>query len=223
MAEVAAMLTDIVEIARHPSPGPEPLGLAFDGAILWITARETHRLYAIDPATWAVRAEYETPGAPFGIAVAKGQLRMVIGFGDDDDDRYIYRFAPGQGFDTERIACPDLSGVHLAFDGDTLYLSQAHNRKLLALDSSGAVTREIRLDRRPVGMTIVRGLFYLITADADWKDHQLATVDARGETPVVTALASIPFRWRGLAFDGFHFWTGFRDTQEIVEFEIPKT
>ncbi len=211
-------MNDIRETARHPAPGPEPLGLAFDGPTLWIASREAHRLYAVDTATWAVRQEFQTPGAPFGIAVGKGELRVVIGFGHDDDDRYIYRFVPGRGFDIDGVECPDRSGVHLAFDGDTLFLSQAHNMKILSLDPSGAIKREIRLDRRPVGMTTAGGLFYLITADTDWKNHQLATVDARAESPAVTALATIPFRARGLAFDGYHFWTGHRDANEVVAF-----
>ncbi len=212
---------EINETLRLPAPGPEPLGLAFDGTTLWIASREAHRLYALDPATWTVREETEAPGAPFGIAVVGNELRVVIGFGHDDDDRYIYRFVPGHGFKSERIECPDLSGVHLAFDGDTLFLSQAHNMRILALDGHGAVTRDIRLDRRPVGMTIVGGFFYLITADKDFKNPELTKLDARGEAPRLTPLASIPFRARGLTFDGAHFWTGHRDGNEIVAFTLP--
>jgi hypothetical protein len=211
---------EISETLRCPAPGTEPLGLAFDGATLWIASREAHRLYAVDPATWAVREEVQTPGAPFGIAVAGGELRVVIGFGDDDDDRYVYRFVPGGGFSSERFECPDLSGVHLAFDGDTLFLSQAHNMRILALDSRGAITRKMQLDRVPVGMTLVDGSFYLITGDENFKNLQLTRVEDRGEAPRLTALAAIPFVARGLAFDGSRFWTGDRRTNEIVAFTI---
>jgi hypothetical protein len=211
----------INELLRHPAPGPEPLGLAFNGSTLWIASREAHRLYAVDPATWKVGEEAEAPGAPFGIAVARDELAVVIGLGDDDDDRYIYRFVPGRGFSGSGIACPDLSGAHVAFDGGTLYLSQAHNRKILALDAHGAVDREISLDRRPVGMTIIDGIFYLVTGDKDFKTLELTKVDASGETPRVTSLASFPFRARGLAFDGERFWTSHRDANEIVAFAMP--
>src|SRR5271166_4227187 len=101
-------LTDIREIRRVPAPGPEPLGLAFAGATLWIASREAHELYAVDPATWTVGEEVPAPGAPFGIATGKDGIRVVIGFGEDDDDRYIYRFVPGRGFGSNRIECPDL-------------------------------------------------------------------------------------------------------------------
>jgi hypothetical protein len=214
--------SDISEIQRFPAPGPEPLGLAFDGATLWIASREAHRLYAVDPATWTVGEEVQAPGAPFGIAVGRGEIRVVIGFGEDDDDRYIYRFVRGHGFKSDRIECPDLSGAHVAFDGDTLYLSQAHNMKILALDDRGAVIREVRLERVPVGMIIVDDFFYLVTGGKNFKNLQLTKVDARGETPRVTQLASIPFTARGLAADGSRFWTADRDRNEIVAFAIPK-
>lgn len=213
----------INELLRFPAPGAEPLGLAFDGPTLWISSREAHRLYALDLATHAVSAEIQTPGAPFGIAVAGNELRVVIGFGEDDDDRYIYRFVPGHGFKNDPLACPDLSGVHLAFDGETLFLSQAHNMRILALDDRGGVTRDIRLERRPLGMTIDEGVFSLITGNSNFEDLQLAKLDARTETTQITSLASIPFEARGLASDGVHLWTGHRDAGEIVAFAIPAT
>ncbi|MGZ3510124.1 MAG: hypothetical protein ACXWNK_15885 [Vulcanimicrobiaceae bacterium] len=215
------IVTEISETLRLPAPGPEPLGLAFQGTTLWIASREAHRLYALDPSTWSVGEEAQAPGAPFGLAVVEDELRAVIGYGDDDDDRYIYRFVPGHGFESDCIECPDLSGVHLAFDGDTLFLSQAHNMRILALDGHGAVIRDIRLDRVPVGMTIIDGFFYLITGDKDFKNLQLTKVDTHGETPLVTSLASIPFAARGLAFDGSRFWTSHRDNNEIVAFTMP--
>lgn len=214
-------IPEISETLRLPAPGPEPLGVACDGTTLWIASREAHRLYAVNPATWTVSEEFETPGAPFGIAVMGDELRLVIGYGDDDDDRYIYRYVPGHGFKSDRIECPDLSGVHLAFDGHTLFLSQAHNRRILALDGHGTILREIRLERVPVGMAVLDGLFYLITGDKKFKNLQLTTMDARGETPQLTALASIPFTARGLTFDGTRFWTPDRDNNEIVAFTMP--
>lgn len=214
-------IPEINEALRLPAPGPEPLGVAFDGTTLWVGSREAHRLYAVNPATWTVKQEISTPGAPFGISVVGDELRVVIGFGDDDDDRYIYRYVPGHGFKSGRIECPDLSGVHLAFDGDTLFLSQAHNMRILALDGQGAIMREIRLERVLVGMTIIDGLFYLITGEKNFKNLKLTTVDARGETPRVTLLASIPFIARGLTFDGTRLWTADRNNNEIVAFTMP--
>jgi hypothetical protein len=216
------IVTEITETLRLPSPAPKPLGLAFDGTTLWMASRETHRLYAIDAATWTARDEAKAPGGPFGMAVVGDELRVVVGQGENENDRYIYRFVPGHGFKNDRIQCPDFTGAHLAFDGDVLFLSQVHYLRILALDAQGTVTHEIPLDRRPVGMTIVEGRFYLITGDEEFENLQLTMVDARGETPRTTALASIPFDARGLTFDGSRFWTSHRDNNEIVAFNVPR-
>lgn len=211
-------MKEISERRRLSAPAPKPLGLAFDGTALWMASRETHRLYAIDPATWTARDEGSAPGGPFGMTVVGSELRVVIGLGENENDRYIYRFVPGHGFKTDRIACPDLTGAHVAYDGDELFLSQAHYRKILALDSAGAAVREIALDRIPLGMTIVDGRFYVITSDEEFENLEFTEVDAREGTPRITALASIPFDARGLTYDGSQFWTSHRDENQIVAF-----
>ena len=214
-------LTAINETLRLPSPAPKPLGLAFDGPTLWMASRETNRMYAINASAWTARDEGEAPGGPFGMTFVGDELRVIIGLGEKQNDRYIYRFVPGHGFKSDRIACPDLTGAHLAFDGDVLFLSQAAYRRILALDAEGVVTHEIPLNRTPVGMAIVEGIFYLVTTDEEFENVQLTKVDARGETPRITTIASIPFDARGLAFDGSRFWTCHRDDNQIVAFTVP--
>jgi hypothetical protein len=213
-----SVTTQINEMLRLPSPAPKPLGLAFDGTTLWMASRETNRLYAINPTAWTARDEGAAPGGPFGMAVVGDELRVIIGLGENQNDRYIYRFIPGHGFKSDRIECPDLTGAHVAFDGDVLFLSQAHYRRILALDGKGGVMREIPLDRVPLGMTIVEGQFYLVTADEEFENVQFTRVDARGETPRIAHIAAIPFDARGLAFDGSRFWTSHRDDSQIVAF-----
>ncbi len=210
----------INELLRLPAPAPLPFGLAIDGDTLWLVSRGTQRLYAIDRAKWTVREETPMPGKGFGITVVGDELRVIIGHGEEDD-RYIHRFIPGHGFKAETMPCPDFTGANLAFDGDTLFVSQAHDRRILALDGQGNVIREIPLERVPIGMTVARGCFYLITADADFENLEFWKLDAHGETPVVTVLASVPFGARGLTFDGTRFWTSHRDANEIVAFEQP--
>lgn len=211
-------MNEITEHLRLPSPAPKPLGLAFDGGTLWMASRETHRMYAIDAARWNARDEGAAPGGPFGMTMVGGELRVVVGLGENDHDRYIYRFVPGHGFKDDRLACPNLTGAHLAFDGDVLFLSQAHYRKILALDAQGSVTSDIPLERTPLGLTIAQGVFYLLTSDKEFENLEFAKLDAREESPQLTALARIPFDARGLAFDGTRFWTSHRDNNEIVAF-----
>ncbi len=213
-------LNAITELLRLPAPAPKPLGLAADGNTLWMASRETNRLYAIDIAQWTANDEGEVPGSPFGIAVIGDELRMVLGHGDEDD-RYIHRFIPGHGFKSEKFACPEFTGAHLAFDGDTLFLSQATNKRIVALDGQGAIVRAIDLPRRPVGMVIADRCFYVIDADDDFEHVQFTKIDAHGEQPVITVLAAVPFAARGLAYDGTRFWTSHRDNNEIVAFAKP--
>jgi hypothetical protein len=214
-------LTSVAEAVRVAAPGPEPMGLAFDEGTLWISSREAHRIYAMNPTNTSVAREIQAPGAPFGIAFVRGELYAIIGHGEDDDDRYLYRFTAAGGVAGSRISCPDLSGVHLAFDGETLFLSQAHNRRILALDALGASLQSISLDRVPVGMTIVNRQFLLITGDADFRNLQLGRLDPMDTTPGIVPLASIPFAARGLAFDGERIWTADRDANQIVAFAAP--
>lgn len=208
------------EHLRLPSPAPAPQGVAFDGGTLWMSSVVTHHLYAINAATWAAHDEMKAPGEPYGITVVGDDLYVVIGHGENSDDRYIYRFIPGHGFKSDRTECPDLSGAFLAFDGDELFLSQAWNKKILALDVDGRVVHEIPLTRRPVGMTIVDGCFYLVTSDDDFNNREFTKIDARGETTVVTTLAPFGFPARGLAYDGARFWTTHREANELVAFTV---
>jgi hypothetical protein len=216
------VLSPAEEAGRWPSPGTEPMGLAFSHGTLWISCRESHRLYAMDTSCSTISEEVQTPGAPFGLAFFQDKLHVVIGHGNDDDDRYIYRYVLGRGFEDDPVACPGLSGLHLASVGETLFLSQAHNRKILALDQSGEVIKEIALDRVPVGMTVVGDSFYLVTGDRKFKNLQLGRLEpSEGAASVVTPMASIPFNARGLAFDGKRFWTAERNKNEIVTLATP--
>src|SRR5579885_3796279 len=129
----------ITETMRMPSPAPRPQSLAFDGELLWMGSIETCRLYAIDPLHWTVREEAPAPGKPWGMTAMGDELRVICGEGEEDH-RVIRRFVPGHGFKNEgAIPCPDDTGSQLGYDGDRLYVSQWYNKKVLSLDSAGAV------------------------------------------------------------------------------------
>ena len=213
-------LEQIEEFLRLPSPAPRVQPIAYDGEHVWLGSWETLRLYEMDPDKWTVLSETETPGRMYGATVIGDELRFVVGKGDDDD-RYICRFIPGHGFKNDSISCPDLTGSQLAFDGDTLFLSQLGNKRILALDSNGAILREIPLSRKPCGLTIVDGCFYALTGDEEMDEIRLTKIDARNGKPVETDIAAVPFDARSLAFDGKHFWTCHRDQNEVVAFTAP--
>ena len=215
-------MNEIVELRRLPSPAPLPQALAFDGTSLWMGSRETRRMYAIDPATWSARDEGDSPGTPWGAAVAGDELFVICGEGEDDT-RVIRTFIPGRGFmHRQAIPCPDDTGSHLSYDGDRLYVSQWYNRKIVSIDGTGKAGSVIEVPHGIAGHVIVDGCFYAITTDDEEQHEYFVTrIDARGSKPVCTDIATLHFDARALAWDGERFWTNHRDANEIVCFARP--
>lgn len=209
----------IEEIARRPSPAPRPQSLAFDGELLWMGSLETERLYAIDPHTWTVREEAQAPGKPYGMVAVGDELRVVCGE-TEEDHRIIRKFIPGHGFKKEgSIPCPDDTGSFLSYDGDLLYVSQFYNRKIISLDDQGHPGTPISAPHDICGQVIVEGCFYLMSTDDEETDEYFLTrIDARNGKVVAEDIARVPFKARGLAYDGRRFWTNHREQHEIVAF-----
>jgi hypothetical protein len=99
-----------------------------------------------------------------------------------------------------------------------LYLSQAWDKKLIALDERVAAVREVQLERRPVGMTIVDGAFYLVTVDEEWVDGRFERLGIDDDPSSIQTLRSLPFKPRSVAFDGRQFWIADRNDHAIVSF-----
>jgi hypothetical protein len=211
----------IKELARKPSPGARPQPLALFEDALWVGAWETNALYAIDPKTWSTIDTVPAPGRPYGIASFDSELRVVVSDGGEADDRYLYRFRPGKGFDeASKTACPDFTGSHLAAKDGELYLGQMHYRRILVLDDAYAIVRTIPLATRIGGFGFgPNGALFLIAADQEFERLELAIADEEkpGEPSVV---APIEFGARALTFDGKAWFTSDREESQIVSFTV---
>jgi len=218
---VVGDMQNVIERARHASPGSRPQPLAFLGKTLWMGSWDTDHIYAIDPQTWKVIDEVEAPGKPYGLAAVGDGLRVVVSLGEEDD-RYLYHFVPGKGFDAHsKAACPDFTGSALASDGTKLYLAQMGNSRIVELDDKNAIVREIALPSRCGGMAFYpNGTFCIIAADDEWENLQFATLDISLSAPEAVEVAAIPFDARGLAYDGSQWWTSHREASEIVAFTV---
>jgi hypothetical protein len=214
-------MEQIEELGRHAAPAAQPQPLAFLGDTLWIGCWGTSSLYAVDPRTWTVLDRVEAPGRPYGLAALDGELRAVVSIGEDDD-RFFYRFVPGSGFDAaSKRPCPEFTGSHLVADGSTLYLVQATNRRILELDGDLTTKREIALPTRIAGLAPRDGAFLAITADAEFDNLTLATLDLSRDIAEVEEFAVMPPEARGLAFDGSAWWTNLREENLTLSFVPP--
>ena len=216
------MKNQIIEKRRHPSPAVTPQALAWDSdrKVLWMGSRDLRRIYKIDAASWTVLEEKEAPGIPWAAVALNGELRFTIGE-SADDDRYIYRYAPGTGF-SKMFACPEFTGSYLSFDGSNLYLSQWYKKVILKFDDEGNVVREINVGGEICGHTFVDGSLYVLRGQERPKEEwRIARVKLEERTPPVEDIAVVPFASRSLTFDGELFWSNYRAKDSIIAFALP--
>jgi hypothetical protein len=194
------MLKAIAEADRLVSPSPEPHSIAIRGKDVWVASRATRRIDVIERESWKKTGEIEPPGMPWGMNYGGGAIVMTCGEGSDDTRR-VHRYVPGEGFDALDIPCPDDTGSHLALYGGRVLLGQWYNKKLLlvaVIDDMAAL---------------------LGTDDEDNGGYYLSRLDLR--TGLSGELAAVPFRARGLAWDGSRFWTNHREADRTVSFLLP--
>ena len=218
-------LPNVLERKRIKSPTVTPQALAWNGKQLWLSSRDLGTLYQVDVPNLKITNEIDPPGIVWAAVVTNGALHLTIGKGLNDD-RYVYRYSPGEGF-SKLFPCPDLTGSYLSFDGKNLYLSQWYEKQILKYDGNGKILREIDIGAEICGHTFVGDLIYVLRGkenkDVPGKSEEwtIARLDSREEKPSVQDLATVPFEARSLTFDGENFWSNHRAAGETVCFTIP--
>jgi hypothetical protein len=214
------MLPPIEEVRRLPAPANLPQGLACGPGRLWLSSRAKNAVYELDPERWTVLREYESPGTTYGLTVRDSDLRAVVG--EEDDDRYLRRFIPGQGFDAERTACPDDTGSYLGYSDGQLYLTQWYKQKLLFIDDRAHVSKTFDAPHQICGCTVAnRSVYLLTTDDEETYDYFITRVDVGGPSVTAVDVAHVPFHGRSLGWDGEKFWTNLREADQVIAFTIP--
>ncbi len=210
----------IKEMQRRQSPGGRPQPLAFHDGLLWIGSWDTDKLYGMDARQWTVSREIDAPGRPFGLASVGGALHVVVAL--DDDDRYLFRFSPEDGFDaSSKAPCPDFTGSHLASDGSTLYLCQQGKHRILELDANAGVRREITLPTRCGGFAFrAPGDCRMLSADEEFDNLTFAHIDLSKNAAESEPIAPINAEARALTFDGELWWTSYREENDVVAFTV---
>jgi len=194
-----------------------PQALACAGEHLWMGSWETQRIYGIDRAHFTVFEEQPAPGKPVSLVTVGEELRGVVSEGGEDDHRFIRRYIPGHGFkDRDKLACPDDTGSFLAYDGESLWLSQRFNKRILLLDANANVRREILAPGQILGITFVDGELYASL----WFGKEGGPKLGRVKGDQVDVVASLPFAAISLAHDGQRFWCNDPKTTSIVAFAL---
>jgi hypothetical protein len=212
----------VIEKRRITSPAITPQALAWDGRNqrLCMGSRDLKRIYLINPENGSVLKEQEAPGVPWAAVVLNGELRFTIGEGEDDD-RYIYRYTPEDGF-SKMFPCPDFTGSYLSFDGENLYMSQWYKKRVLKCDDQGNVIREIDVGGEICGHVFVNGMLYVLRGqEKPSESWRVARLNPQEEIPVVEDIAVVPFASRSLTFDGESFWSNYRAQDTIISFGLP--
>jgi hypothetical protein len=235
-------LPTITDEKRFPSPTVTPQALAWDGKQLWLSSRDLGLLYKIDIERSKIVDELDPPGIVWAAVATNGAMHVTVGKGLNDD-RYIYRYN-GNGRFEKLFACPDLTGSYLSYDGESLYLSQWYQQRILKLDTDGNVVRRIDVGAEICGHAFASGAIYVLrgtenvprppyaggppTPDgfrsgAKQGEEQwwIARLNPRDEKPEVVDVAKIPFAARSLTFDGKYFWSNHRAANETVRFSLP--
>lgn len=216
--------TPLAEIVRVPSPAPMNQSLAHDGERLWVGSWETSRLYAVDATHGNVTEEHAVPGKPVGSTVVGNELRFVVAQNGDDDNRFIRRFIPGHGFTSrEATPCPEDTGSFLAYDGERLWLSQRHNKRVLELDAQLQPVRTIDVGEEVIGLAWADERLYLST----WHGKErggchVGYLETGVAEPKLQLVLRSPFVAVSLARDGERLWTNDYRKQAVVAFAIPR-
>ncbi len=214
------MLKPIMLLDTLAAVSPQPHGVAVDHQRVWISSRATRRIDVMDRDTWRKVDEIEPPGMAWGLTFGNGELVMTCGEGDDDTRR-IRRYSPVGGFVEGYVGCPDDTGSHLAIDADGhVLLGQWYNRKLLTLGSGGALLRSFDAPHGIAGVAVIGdNACVLGTDDEENGEYYISRVDLK--TGVAQDVALVPFRGRGLSFDGSRFWTNEREADRTHTFVLP--
>jgi hypothetical protein len=219
LRERAAMLKTIVETDRLIAASPEPHAVAVRGREVWISSRSTRKIDVMEREHWRKTGEIDPPGMPWGMTFGGGAIVMTCGEAPDDN-RWIRRYVPNDGFDDLQIACPDDSGSHLAMYGGRVLLGQWYNKRLLLLDSAGSVLQTWKTPHEVCGVAVIDDVAAVLGTDEEENgDYYLSRVDLR--SGAADDLALVPFRARGLAWDGSRFWTNHREADRTVVFMLP--
>jgi len=168
-----------------PAPGFQPSGMAYDGAVLFVSDLAGFRtIFKLNPATGDVMGSFLAP-SPGGFdgrsnpndlaSDGNGRLFVVDIGGNPGTSGIVYEIDSGGTTVFNSFLVPFRGGA-IAFDGVNLYVSDFDGDKILVTNRSGIPIRAFSSGLRPAGMVFdpVSKLIWVIS-EFDRKISQITT------------------------------------------------
>ncbi len=192
------------------APGQSPLGIAWDGAALWVVDTldlENYKIYKIDPADGRVLSSFDCPAMlPDGLAWDGSRLWLVDGM-----DSKLMQLDASTGEVLKALAAPGTYPTGLAWDGSALWVADADDLKIYKINPiTGKVIDSFDAPGYfPTGLAWDgKFLWHLDTVSIYKIDPTDGTVLAEYEAPRQLA---------DLSWDGQYLWATDAEGKQLVQ------
>ncbi len=115
------------------APGRGPVGIAWDGAALWVVDTldlESYKLYKVDPSSGSVLNAFEAPTIiPDGLTWDGSRLWLV-----DGAEGKLLQIDPSNGKVLKTLAAPGTFPTGIAWDGSALWVADADTLKIYKIN-----------------------------------------------------------------------------------------
>jgi YVTN family beta-propeller protein len=155
-----------------------PDALAVEGGVVWVSDARGNALSRIDPATGSVTDRVPLDGEPGSLVAGDGAIWAASTIGST-----VERVDPSTDTVTQTLPLGGANPVGLAFAGGDLWVADATDQALIAIDpTSGSVRTTISLDLRPSSIATTAGMLWVAGYDADTVEE----IDPRSGATVET-------------------------------------
>ena len=216
------------------SPGPDPTGLAYDGASLWVSDATTNRIYEIRPTTGAILTSFDAPGeaaaasdaaekgivpvptagTPAGLAWQDGALWVACA-----SDGKLYKVDPevpttDPGHILGVLESTEFTATGLAYGGGSLWVGDVARGRVFQVDPwTGAVLGSFAAPAPLSAESGARGIVAVAPIGMAWASGSLwitagsTLVRVAPATGATLDSAVAPgLTPTGLAYDGRTLW-----------------
>jgi PKD repeat protein len=222
-------------VASIPSPGPDPAGLAYDGASLWVSDATSKQIYKLRPSDGLLLAAFDAPGEAIVILDAEGKsivpgpspVGTPAGLAWQDGMLWVACISEGKLYKVNP-SLPTTDPAHvvavlesaefdptgLAYGGGALWVGDAGRGRVFKVDPwTGAVLGSFTAPTAASAAMEAKGIVAVAPIGLAWADGSLwvaaGSALVRVDSVTGAVLDSTPAPGSspaGLAYDGRYLW-----------------